>query len=73
VFKYVSAADNDERVDAMRGIENWNRRYGGDSALVIRNSTLKRAAKTREEKKINAMRTGVPSTRVPDTVRRQVE
>ena len=68
VFKYVSAADNDERVDAMRGIENWNRRYGGDSALVIRNSTLKRAAKTREEKKINAMRTGVPSTRTPDTV-----
>ena len=68
VFKYVSAADNDERVDAMRAIENWNRRYGGDSALVIQNSTLKRAARTREEKKINAMRTGVPSTRTPDTV-----
>lgn len=73
VFDYVTAADSEERADAVQKVANWNRQWGGDSSLVINNSTLKRAAKTRVEKEQNARLYGVPSTRTPDAVRRLVD
>lgn len=72
VGDFVIAPDAESRADAMRSIADWNRRWGSDSALVIKQSTLKRAQQTRREKERNALQTGVPSTRIPDAVLRQI-
>jgi hypothetical protein len=73
VGRYVIAEGAEGRAEAYQDIIKWNQRYGADSMLKIGSSTLKSAQKTRTEKERNALEYGVPSTRVPDTVRRQVE
>jgi len=73
IGRYVIAEGAEGRAEAYQDIIKWNQRYGADSMLKIGSSTLKSAQKTRTEKERNALEYGVPSTRVPDTVRRQVE
>ena len=72
IGRYVTAPSYEARQEAIEDIAAWNRHTGGDSALVIRRSTLQRASKTRAEKEQNAAEFGVPSTRIPDTIRRLV-